>query len=100
MLITEVTADMLPLWQIETLRDNTFWAAWTIEPFRTRTEALAHLDLLRAEYPDFPHEQSRVAQYTTEHWRADLIKATMKDDDAVRRALSILRTETLADLLK
>lgn len=118
MLITEVTATMLPLYVIEilpvkkpaqVLTDELFypeepnepeWYVFTEEPFDNKEHAEIHRLLILKEYPSTKPENVRVGLYTQERWRDDLVRAMLKDEDALRRALSLLRPETLVDLLR
>lgn len=122
MRITEVTEQMLPLFLIEALTDkgpvcekcdSTFkdgvcrlcralreeWIVFTYEPLASEQDALKHIALILQEYPD-KKDRLRIMPYTKERWRQDLIEAVLLDYDAMNRALSILRNETLVNLLK
>lgn len=92
---------MLPLFTVETFAQDR-WHTFTETPFATREEAERHRKIMLEEYGMIwtDRDSVRVGEYTVEEWRADLIAAVTRDPDAVRRAMSILRNETLVDLLK
>lgn len=94
----EITEVKLPCYTVEVLGENG-WRTLTVTPFETQEEAQEHIKEYLPHYPVL-QGKIRVSKYTKEMWRADLIRAVMKDEDAMERALSILRNETLADLLK
>ncbi len=99
--ITEITPDMFPLYTIETLVVKTGeWRIFTVSPFNSVVTASYHVDLILKEYPSTNKDHIRVAKYTQDMWREDMIAAIKKDDDCVNRALSILRSETLLQILK
>ncbi len=101
MCITEITESMLPLFLIETIGGfGCEWKVFTLEPFATQKEAEDHRLKVLAGFPALSPDNIRVAPYTKAHWRKSLIEAVMEDDDAMERALSVLRNETLVDLLK
>ena len=99
MKITEITEDMLPVFLIEVRSEDGTWNQWVHEPLLTQKLADDHRALIIQEYK-FPEGIIRVGAYTKDHWRLDLINEVMKDQDAMQRALSILRNGTLLDLLK
>ena len=84
---------------IEICDKNNDWVRFTEEPFPTRSQAESHVDLMIVEYSAHP-DRIRIIELTEDRRRQDLIAKIMKDPDAMQRALSILRTETLVDLLK
>lgn len=100
--IEKITRDMFPLFIVQSrakgLAAATDWRRFTVTPFRQYEDALRHLEKCREEYSESGEFQ--VTEYTPEQWRQDLLDAVMQDPDAIRRGLSVLRTETLADLLK
>ena len=99
--ITEISEAQFPLFFIETQNTRTDeWQRFTHEPFETLSEATEHRQRILNLNPDSDPNRVRVTWYTEEVWREDLIKAILADHDAVVRALSILRTETLCDLLR
>ncbi len=100
--ILKITADMFPLYVVQSRAKWDVgadgWKRFTITPFGTSKEAVEHLEKCVAEYGG--HGEFQVAAYTAEDWRKDVLLAVLKDQDAVVRGLSVLRTETLVDLLK
>lgn len=109
MLITEVTETMLPLFLIEVKPqkdtqelgyETERWNVFTCEPFGTQEKADAHRLLILKEYPTLKPENVRVSPYTRDRWRNDLIEAMFQNPEALQRALSLLRNNTLLQLLR
>lgn len=99
--ITEITLADLPLFKIETFNAaKEEWGTFVHEPFKSLAEAEEHRQLILKEYPGANATHIRVSEYTAEDWRRDLITAVMADQDCLRRALSVLRNETLINVLK
>lgn len=100
--ILEITVDMFPLYIVQSRAkgelSSKMWKRFTVTPFEDKDKALKHLTECVAEYGG--HGEFQVEVYTVEDWRLDVLAAVVKDADAVLRGLSILRTETLVDLLK
>jgi len=96
MLIAELASSQFPLFIIETLHRLGHWQRFVDEPFLTEASAEAHRKMMLEEYKT-PPDRVRVAPYTVERWRDDLIGAMLEDKGALRRALSLLCNETLAD---
>lgn len=98
--IWEIDSAKLPYFMIESFNtQHEVWQRFTHEPFDSEADAEAHKQKIIEEYKVDPRNL-RVTFYTADHWRADLIKLILKDEDAIRRGLSVLRSETLADLLR
>ena len=100
--IANITEDMLPFWMVETCDRAGTWHRFTVTPFATEAAVQRHIEYMAIEYHNIPTGPAnvRATKYTKELWRQDLINSILADDDAMRRALSILRNSTLADLLK
>jgi len=97
MVITEVTADMLPLFLIELQNGEGHWNVFTREPFKTQAEAEEHRRLILQEYPSVPPERVRLAPFTEANWREQMIDWITREPARTRAALS---TMTSADLRK
>lgn len=98
--IRDVTYDMLPLYTVENRNDRGGWSIFTTEPFRTKEEAERHIVRMKEALGFIEEDRLRVGTYTVKDWRDQLFKAVKDDPDCIDRALSILRNETLVDLLK
>jgi hypothetical protein len=101
--ILEITMASFPLYLIESRvkseeGNGMAWTRFTKNPIATSADATAHRERCVAEYGSFGEFQ--IVEYTPALWQRDLIEVVLKDPDAVRRGLSVLRPETLADLLK
>jgi hypothetical protein len=94
-----ITEKDLPLYMVETKHRDGTWHRFTIMPFPTKESATEHMRVLLTTY-NWSQDDARVAEYTLQHYRDDLIKLILTDEDAIRRALSIIRTDTLAELVK
>jgi hypothetical protein len=100
---TEITREMLPFFQILAHSDERGWYVFTQEPFATKEEAEKHRQTIIAELQgeyEAIDRNLRVVHYDHWDWQADLVVSVLKDADATRRALMILRPETLLDVLK
>jgi hypothetical protein len=95
-------APMLSFFVIETYSSQSGWVRFTHEPFFSEEKAEARRQEILKEYRSVLGGQSsvRVAYYTEDQWRKDLIEAVLDDRDALRRLVLALDTQTLADLLK
>lgn len=91
------------MWVVE-YRPNVeldIWERFTVEPFLSKHEAeLSKLRIIdeygtgsRKNVPI--DDKIRVAEYTREY----IINDIMRDNDAIKRALSVLRTQTLLNVL-
>lgn len=100
--IWQIKQSDLPFWKIDVGDDVSGWETFTREPFATEQEAKDHREMLIREYAkrEGQAERIRVSRYTVDDWRKDLLRAVFEDKGTTLRALSILRNETLADLLK
>lgn len=99
--ILEINRGQLPFWIVEVRSSQTGqWSRFTQEPFPSADAACDHIPKILAEYKHVDAASVRVAEYTYKLWQSDLIDLVLKDPDVARRALTVLRPETLADALK
>ena len=89
-----------PLFVIE-VGDNSGWRRFTVEPFMTENEAVAHKLLCEEEYAraiEQSGKRFRVARYKREDWKRDLLKVVAEGEpELIRAVLSSLEPEVLCD---
>ncbi len=101
MRLTDLEKELFPYYHVYTLKnDGVSWQRFTIDPLETKVAVERIVNDVRSQYPNLPPERIGVRVYTIADWRKDLIDTIMDEEDCVRRALSVFRTETLCDILK
>lgn len=97
--ILDITEKALPFFQIMSRTSDGEWTRFSLTPFATPEEAEKKREEIAAEL-GVDRDRLRVFKYDEHDWRYDLITLIIKDGDANRRCLSVLRSSTLVDALR